>query len=296
MLFLSASKFIGLFSCTDRNSLSLSSSSLAVPEGTKVINTINELQASVKWEVVAYTQDWHPEDHVSFYSNHKDNPNAVLFQPLAVEDGSMQIMWPDHCIEESKGAAFHSNLVVDEEEGFFVRKGTDKNVENYSGFGPKNASGSTSQLTEKLRQEGITDVYVAGLAYDYCVGSTALDAAKEGFHTYVVIDGTRSVSPSTEEVMKERLRQAGVLSIHSSSIIEQRPNRKADVTEYLAKHKVNELFEVGLLRRDFCGFSICTSSSFVLIATVPHTLFLLSHTFPSLCSVEPLHSPRSRET
>ena len=124
------------------------------------------------------------------------------------------MMWPKHCVQGSFGAEFHPNLKLSGEE-FVVSKGTHDRVESYSGFG--NFPEKTN-LDSLLRHYHIDEVYVVGLAYDYCVGSTAADAAKLGYKTYVVMDGTRSVSTETAEKMHNRLEKAGVKDIKMEDI------------------------------------------------------------------------------
>ena len=99
-------------------------------------------------------------------------------------------MWPTHCVQESKGAEFHPDLVRAESD-ILVSKGLLERVDSYSGFG---SPPEKTDLSEKLKEKGVTTIYCVGLAYDYCVGSTAEDSAKEGFKTYIVMDATRSVA------------------------------------------------------------------------------------------------------
>ena len=116
-------------------------------------------------------------------------------------------MWPIHCVQGSKGAEFHEKCPNRGEK--VISKGEDKDVEAYSGLeGPPG-----KEFDAELKKQGITDVYCVGLAYDYCVGSTAVDAAKLGYKTFIVMDGTRAVNSATAEAMKKRLDAAGVTEI-----------------------------------------------------------------------------------
>lgn len=166
---------------------------LGVAGGDEVIPVINRLVDS--FDVVVYTRDWHPQNHVSF----ADEPQYV--------DKS----WPAHCVAGTKGAEFHPDLVV-RTDGIIVDKGTDPEVEAYSGF-------QGTGLEEKLREWQVDTVYVTGLATDYCVKATALDALKAGFRTYVVVNACRGVDnpPGTVEKALEELREAGVEIITDSS-------------------------------------------------------------------------------
>mmetsp|Transcript_7818 Transcript_7818/g.7062 ORF Transcript_7818/g.7062 Transcript_7818/m.7062 type:complete len:125 (+) Transcript_7818:289-663(+) len=123
-------------------------------------------------------------------------------------------MWPDHCVQGSKGSELHKDLVVDEAD-VNIKKGLDVDVDSYSAFG---TSPEDTGLSKILKDKGIKTVYVTGLAFDYCVGSTSLDAAKNGFETYLVTDASRSVASESEKTMKEKLDAAGVKYIKSSEI------------------------------------------------------------------------------
>jgi len=190
--------------------------SLAVKEGTDVIPVINDLRKKIKWDLIACTKDWHPADHISFHSNHKDDPQAELFKPYQLSNGNLQVLWPDHCVQNSKGADFHPDLQTAKTD-LVVFKGRDRMVDSYSGF-MDNDKKTKSELGPKLREAGITDVFVAGLAYDYCVGSSALDAADCGFRTYVVGDAARGVAEDTTSQMINLLKLKPVRIVQSSDV------------------------------------------------------------------------------
>jgi nicotinamidase/pyrazinamidase len=141
---------------------------LAVDKGDLVIPTINRLQEN--FELVVATQDWHPAEHKSFASQHE---GRSVFEEITL-NGLPQVLWPDHCVQETKGAAFSSQLDQKRIEAI-SRKGMEINIDSYSGFfdnGKKKATG----LGAYLKGRGVTSVFVAGLAADYCVYFTALDA------------------------------------------------------------------------------------------------------------------------
>eukprot|EP01006_Ploeotia_vitrea_P063167 TRINITY_DN85054_c0_g1_i1.p1 TRINITY_DN85054_c0_g1~~TRINITY_DN85054_c0_g1_i1.p1 ORF type:complete len:354 (-),score=188.68 TRINITY_DN85054_c0_g1_i1:82-1143(-) len=215
--------------------------SLAVNDGLAVIPVINRLRSAVKWDYIALTKDWHPQNHVSFFSNHKDNPNAKLFTELTLENGSKQMMWPDHCVQESPGSELHKDLVVEDSDAI-VYKGTNPIYDSYSGFFDNEHKNQT-EMTDLLRKQGITDVYVTGLAYDYCVGFTAIDAMEQGFNTFVVHDATRGVAPETTTAMIQRLKDNNIRIVTSDEVIKNRTGPRAEVSDYLAKHNVIGLFE-----------------------------------------------------
>lgn len=192
------------------------SGSLAVADGEKIIPTVNWLRTAVGWASVALSLDWHPENHVSFLANHADDPEAKLFQPHRLPNGQLQVMWPAHCVQNSDGAKLHPALHTKPED-LIVLKGKDPNVDSYSAF-YDNDHKTKSDLEDLLLEHHITDVFVTGLAYDYCVGSTALDARAAGFRVWVVEDCSRGVAPETTELMRARLRLGGVNIVHSQDI------------------------------------------------------------------------------
>jgi len=177
---------------------------LAVPAGDEVIAVANRILPS--YEYVVATQDWHPGSHKSFASQHKDQNIGDVVE----WDGLQQILWPDHCIQDSTGAEFCADL---HSGGIFkvIRKGTDPNIDSYSGFfdnGHRKATG----LEELLRTRDIDAVDIMGLATDYCVKFTALDAAELGFETSLLLDGCRGVEikPGDCDAAVQDMRAAGV--------------------------------------------------------------------------------------
>ena len=187
--------------------------SLAVPGSLEILGFINHLRETNMFDLVITSRDWHPRNHVSFAENH---PGEELFSKIVVkETGRDQIMWPVHCIQGSKGAEYHPDLVLKGTD-IEILKGQMPMVESYSAFGD---AGEDTKLAEILRKNGVTHVYCVGLAFDYCVGSTALSAAAEGFKTYIIKDATRSVASETEEIMSKRLEAAGVAAIRTHELI-----------------------------------------------------------------------------
>lgn len=169
---------------------------LAVKEGDAVIPVINKLQTH--FDLVVATQDWHPPDHKSFASSHL---GKKIFDEIIL-DGLLQVLWPDHCVQETKGAEFSSLLNTKKIEAIF-RKGMDKNIDSYSGFfdnGKKKATG----MDAYLKGRGITEIYVTGLAADYCVNFTASDGLYLGFESTIITDATR---PIDEENLKKAMEE-----------------------------------------------------------------------------------------
>lgn len=179
---------------------------LAVPDGHLVVPIINDLQESGNYDVIVATQDWHPKNHGSFATSH---PGKVPGD-IARLGGLPQILWPDHCVQFTPGAEFVSTLKTDNIEKI-VQKGTDPAIDSYSGLNDNGHRKSTG-LGEFLKEKGVTDVHIAGLATDYCVKFTALDSAAFGFKTSVVVGACRGVNliPTDVDNALRDLRLAGV--------------------------------------------------------------------------------------
>lgn len=160
---------------------------LAVPHANEIVSVVNELSNSNKFDIVVTTQDYHPLKHGSFASTH----NKEVFT-LGELSGKPQVMWPDHCVEGTKGAEFHPELDLSNVDKNFP-KGQSHNVDSYSGFYDNDKINSTG-LSKYLKENDVESVYVVGLALDYCVKYTALDAVSEGFKTYLIHNATRAVN------------------------------------------------------------------------------------------------------
>jgi len=187
-----------------------------VQGGRDIASVVNEL-LSIPFVVKVATKDFHPEDHISFASNHPP-PNNVPFvteitiaNPYNLTETETTRLWPDHCVQGTKGAELVPELDASKVQ-HIIEKGQDKRVEMYSAFAApfSNPVVSRSGLADTLKEAGVTHVYVVGLAMDYCVKFTALDAAKEGFSTYVVHEGTKAVDPTNWDNVRTQLERAGV--------------------------------------------------------------------------------------
>jgi nicotinamidase/pyrazinamidase len=163
-----------------------SGGNLAVPGGEQGVPIANGLMQ--RFGLVVATRDWHPVNHGSFATNH-DGKEIGDFIQL---DGVKQILWPGHCVQGSVGAEFHRDLAVEGIDKVFF-KGTDPKVDSYSGFFDNQHRNPTG-LDSYLKEKGATAIYVAGLATDYCVKFTVLDALDLGFEVTVVTDGCRAVN------------------------------------------------------------------------------------------------------
>jgi nicotinamidase/pyrazinamidase len=185
---------------------------LAVPNGDQVIPVANTLQPA--FPIVVATQDWHPANHGSFAANH---PGKKLFEQIDL-NGLPQTLWPVHCVQHSKGAELAAALKQERIAKIF-QKGTDATVDSYSGLFDNGRRKSTG-LGEWLKAAGVTDVFVCGLATDYCVKFTALDAAKMGFRTHLIEDASRGVNLRPDDVKNavEKMKQAGVRIVQSAEL------------------------------------------------------------------------------
>ena len=158
---------------------------LAVPKGDEIVPVINRLAA--RFENIVLTQDWHPRDHASFASAH---PGKKPFETIDLPYGK-QVLWPDHCVQGTSGAALHSDLDVTKAQ-LVIRKGFHRNIDSYSGFVEADRKTSTG-LAGYLKERGIKTLFVCGLATDFCVGWTALDARAAGFETTLIEDASRAI-------------------------------------------------------------------------------------------------------
>jgi nicotinamidase/pyrazinamidase len=158
---------------------------LPVKDGDTIIPVINDLQN--KFDLVVATQDWHPADHKSFASSH---PGKKVFEEIIL-DGLPQVLWPDHCVQQTFGAEFSTALDTKKIEAIF-RKGMDKNIDSYSGFFDNGKKKSTG-MADYLKGRGTTSIYVCGLAADYCVYFTALDGLELGFQSTIITDATKAI-------------------------------------------------------------------------------------------------------
>jgi nicotinamidase/pyrazinamidase len=176
---------------------------LAVPHGNEVVPVVNRLAAVFAHVMV--TQDWHPDGHHSFASAH---PGRKPFETIELAYGT-QTLWPDHCVQDTPGAAFHRDLHLPHAE-LVLRKGFRRSIDSYSAF-YENDQQTPTGLASYLRERGFTRVFLAGLATDFCVHYSAVDARREGFAAVLVEDGCRAIdlAGSLADAMA-KMRAAGV--------------------------------------------------------------------------------------
>ncbi len=186
---------------------------LAVPRGDEIVPLANQLQSL--FPLVLATQDWHPPDHGSFAANHpgKRPGERILL------DGIEQILWPVHCVQQTPGAAFFPALDRSRIAAVF-QKGTDPRIDSYSTFFD-NARRRATGLADYLRTEGATTVYLLGLALDYCVKFSALDARQLGFDTCVIVDACRGIAlqPGDVDEALAEMRRADVVLVQSHDLL-----------------------------------------------------------------------------
>ena len=185
---------------------------LPVTDGDKVVPVANKLMDH--FDLIIATQDWHPGDHGSFAANHPwRKPGQVIEL-----NGLSQVLWPIHCVQGSFGAALVAELDTDRIQKIFY-KGTDSGIDSYSGFfdnGHKKATG----LGDFLKDQGVEEVYIMGLATDFCVKFSVLDALELGFKTYLIEDGCRGVNLNEGDSEKalEEMKQKGAVIINSEAV------------------------------------------------------------------------------
>jgi nicotinamidase/pyrazinamidase len=184
---------------------------LAVPHGDEVVPVLNRL--AQRFANVVVTQDWHPAGHASFASSHA---GKKPYDTIELAYG-MQVLWPDHCIQASQGAAFHAALAIPH-AALVLRKGFHPGIDSYSAF-YENDRTTTTGLTGYLRARGLGRVFIAGLAFDFCVRYSAEDACREGFTSFVVDDACRGIDlEGSMTAARQAFAEKGVRLIRSDDL------------------------------------------------------------------------------
>jgi len=184
---------------------------LAVPRGDEVVPIVNRLAA--KFTNVVLTQDWHPPGHLSFASSH---PGKQPYQTVEVAYG-LQVLWPDHCVQGTAGAEFREDLQTPH-AALVIRKGFRRAIDSYSAFYENDRSTPTG-LAGYLRERGLTRVFLAGLALDFCVRYSAEDAHREGFDAIVIEDACRGIDvDGSVAATRRRLAELGVRCVGAAEI------------------------------------------------------------------------------
>ena len=183
---------------------------LAVPESNSIISIINKIID--KFNTIVFTKDWHPVGHKSFSSNHK---NKKVFDVIKLHNLE-QILWPVHCIQNTFGAEIHKDIKIPKNV-YFVEKGNDVEVDSYSGFFDNGKIHST-ELNDILKKNNITDVYFCGLAADFCVKYTVLDALALNYNSYLIADATKAVVSDDFTKSLNELIENGAQIVYSKDL------------------------------------------------------------------------------
>ena len=188
---------------------------LAVPNASEINQKVNQLLESNVYKVIIASQDWHPKKHLSFASNHNREP----FSPYSDQEGLGPVLWPDHCVQGTEGAAFHPDLDTTQAE-LIIRKGFRPQIDSYSAF-YENDGETPTGLAGYLHERGIDTLYLCGLATDFCVKWSAVDGRKEGFDVYVVEDATRGIDQNGSLSQAwEEMNDAGVQVVSSAAALD----------------------------------------------------------------------------
>lgn len=184
---------------------------LAIAGGDEIVPAINVLARHFK--NVVLTQDWHPPAHISFASAH---PGAQPYSTITTPYGE-QTLWPDHCVQNTPGAAFHPALSIPHAQ-LILRKGFHPNIDSYSAF-LENDHATPTGLTGYLRERGLNRLFLCGLAYDFCVRFSAIDGTALDFECFVIEDATRSVNlPGSVRETDQAFEEAGIQRIRAEDL------------------------------------------------------------------------------
>ena len=185
---------------------------LAVPQGDEIIPSLNRLAQN--FANVVLTQDWHPAGHASFASSH---PGRKPYDTVELAYGT-QILWPDHCVQASAGAAFRADLAIPH-AALILRKGFHRDIDSYSAFYENDRATSTG-LAGYLGARGLTRIFIAGLAFDFCVRYSAEDACAAGYPTFVVCDACRGIDlDDSMQKAREAMAASGAQLITSRDLL-----------------------------------------------------------------------------
>ncbi|MDM9628611.1 bifunctional nicotinamidase/pyrazinamidase [Rhizobium sp. S152] len=188
---------------------------LAVPEGDEIVTLANQLIGSGKYDLIVASQDWHPADHGSFASSH---PGKNPFE-IGTLGGKPQMLWPDHCVQGTRDAELHPELRTAEID-LILQKGENRNIDSYSAF-RDNAQDAHTGLAEFLKEREITELDICGLATDYCVRFTALDAVEmmPSVKVRFIEDASRGITPDGVEAAIAEMRVEGIEIITSTEAL-----------------------------------------------------------------------------
>lgn len=203
--------------------------SLAAENGNKIIPIVNKL--TKKFDNVIFTQDWHPKDNISLASNH---PGKEPFETIEVSYGE-QILWPDHCIQGSRGAQFAPSLDTKNSQ-LILRKGYRKDIDSYSAF-YENDRETPTGLKGYLQDRGLTDVYICGIATDFCVKYSALDGVSDGFNVHVITNAVAGIAEDTIQEAWKEMDRAGVKFVSARPATRDRRDRREREKRHMRRRK-----------------------------------------------------------
>ncbi|CAF1121747.1 unnamed protein product, partial [Didymodactylos carnosus] len=219
----------------------------------EVVPVINRVLRNVRFDVVAYTYDWHPHNHISFYENRylreidpeskvsadeaKLLDSLIFVGPPRVE----QVLWPAHCVQDTRGAALHKDLIL-VDNAIHVFKGANPNVDSYSAFWDNMKLAKTT-LDEQLKERNVTDVYVVGLATDICVSATAMHSLEHNYRTVLIEDACRGVDAKEIEVKRLELNRHGCIFVDSNVVpgMVDGIDRRPELTRNIFKENLNNI-------------------------------------------------------
>ncbi|CAF4525625.1 unnamed protein product, partial [Rotaria sp. Silwood2] len=221
---------VDIQNCFITGTLALSNSP-AHQNGAEVIPIINHLIQTVPFDFIVYTQDWHPPNHISFFENLKARRKYLksgkkreikMFDEVTYTGPKVktkQILWPSHCIRGTEDAALHKHLYISPAKSkvIRIRKGTNPDIDSYSAF-MDNERAKKTKLDDKLRERNVTHVFIAGLATDYCVATSALDAFNLKYETSIIEDACRGVDMKTIKSKLDHLKKLGVKVIQANQV------------------------------------------------------------------------------
>lgn len=183
----------------------LEGGNLEVKDSNKIIPIINDLTQKGEFDIIIFTKDWHPSDHKSFASQY-ENKNVFDIVNL---NGIQQVLWPDHCVQNTRGSDIHDDIIIGMPNSYIFKKGMNSDVDSYSAFFDNDHKNSTG-LSEFLKEKNVIETIISGLAGDFCVKYTAIDSINEGFDTTLVLDATQfitnDIKPHIEEMKINGIR------------------------------------------------------------------------------------------
>ncbi|KAM9973707.1 hypothetical protein ACTFIW_010824 [Dictyostelium discoideum] len=192
--------------------------SLEVENANDIIKPINDIRNNCSFDLVALSKDWHPENHISFASTHNKKP----YDSITTKSNYTQLLFPDHCIQNTKGSEINKDLIVKDKD-IIINKGLDKEIDSFSSF-YDNDKKSKTELQDILKKHSIVNVYICGLATDFCVLASCLDSVSCGFKTYFIEDCSKGVSKNGTDQSLQKMKDNGIIFINSLDLIQNKNN------------------------------------------------------------------------